>query len=43
MIGGWAAEILMTEFLDRTLAALYTISPDVQDDIAHVVLRLRGG
>jgi hypothetical protein len=34
--------IEMTELLDRALAVARDLPPDVQDDIAHVVLRLAG-
>ncbi|HTV46070.1 MAG TPA: hypothetical protein VMF05_12205 [Stellaceae bacterium] len=32
----------MTELLDRALAAVRTLPPEAQDDIAHIVLRLAG-
>ena len=32
----------MTKLLDQALEAARNLSPDVQDDIAHVVLRLAG-
>ncbi len=32
----------MTKLLDLALDAVRNLSPDVQDDIAHVVLRLAG-
>ena len=32
----------MTKLLDQALAAARTLSPDAQDNIAHVVLRLTG-
>jgi hypothetical protein len=32
----------MTELLDQALAAARSLSPDIQDDIARVVLRLAG-
>jgi hypothetical protein len=33
---------LVTELLDRALAALRALPPSTRDDIAHVVLRLIG-
>ena len=32
----------MTKLLDQAVAAARNLSPDAQDDIAHVVLRLAG-
>ncbi len=32
----------MTELLDRALAAIRALPADLQDDIAHIVLRLAG-
>ena len=32
----------MTKLLDQALEAARSLSPDAQDDIAHVVLRLTG-
>jgi hypothetical protein len=32
----------MTKLLDRAVEAARSLPPDVQDDIAHVVLRLTG-
>ena len=32
----------MTELLDRALEAVRNLPPDVQNDIAHLVLRLAG-
>ena len=36
------AEPPVTKLLDQALAAARNLPPDVQDDIAHVVLRLAG-